>query len=65
MRRAWKMTKDIYPSYLLIFVVFNLLGLWFKGHTFFSWWWLILVIVVEILILSLTMAITKKMLEKN
>ena len=59
------MNKDIYPSYLLIFIVFNLLGWWFKGKPFFSWWWIVLVIVAEILILSLTMAITKKMLEKN
>lgn len=53
---------EIYPSYTLIFLVFNLLGWWFKGQTFFSWWWFIPVIVVQVVIQSLSLAITKKIL---
>ena len=54
---------DIYPSYTMIFVVFNLLGWWFKGQTFFSWWWFPPIFAVEIIMQSLVLAITKKMIE--
>lgn len=54
---------DIYPSYTLIFLVFNLLGWWFKGQPFFSWWWFIPIIAIQITISSLILAITKKLIE--
>ncbi len=56
---------DIYPSYTLIFVVFNLLGWWYKGQTFFSWWWFIPIFAIQIIVQSLILAITKRMLRVN
>jgi len=44
---------NIYPSFTLIFVVFNLLGWWFKGEPFFNWWWVILVWVLQIIMSSI------------
>jgi hypothetical protein len=55
--------NDLYPSYTLIFLVFNLLGWWFNGKPFISWWWFILIVCSEIIIASLLYAWTKKMLE--
>jgi hypothetical protein len=55
--------KDIYPSYTLVFVIFNLLGWWFKGSVFFSWLWFILIAGIEILLSSLLLAITKQILK--
>jgi hypothetical protein len=54
---------EIYPSYTMIFLIFNLLGWWYKGQPFFSWWWFIPIVVLQIIINSLILAITKKMLE--
>jgi len=42
--------KDIWPGYTLVFLVFNLLGWWFKGKPFISWWWFILIFGAEILL---------------
>ena len=54
---------DIYPSYTMIFLIFNLLGWWFRGKVFFSWWWFIPIVVIQIVTTSLTLALTKKVLE--
>ncbi len=54
---------EIYPSYTMIFLVFNLLGWWYKGQPFISWWWFILIYSLEIIMQSILLAITKKMLE--
>lgn len=54
---------NIYPSYTLIFIMFNLLGWWYKGQPFFSWWWIIPVIIIQILIEALTLSIMKKLVE--
>ena len=53
---------DIYPSFVMIFLVFNLLGWWFNGQPFFSWWWFIPIVIIQILMQSLVLAITKRML---
>lgn len=50
---------NIYPSYTLIFVVFNLLGWWYKGKPFISWWWFILIISIEIIMEALILSISK------
>jgi len=54
---------SIYPSFTLLFLVFNLLGWWFKGVPFFNWWWLVLImglqIITEVLILALTKLIIR------
>jgi hypothetical protein len=54
---------EIYPSYIMIFLIFNLLGWWYKGQPFFSWWWFVPIAVLQIIISSLILAITKRMLE--
>lgn len=53
------MTMKIYPDYTMIFLVFNLLGWWFKGKPFISWWWFILIAGIEIIFSTLTLAIAK------
>jgi hypothetical protein len=55
--------KDIYPSYTMLFVVFNLLAWWFKGSILISWWWFALIAVLEILFSALLLAIAKKAVE--
>ena len=55
--------KDIYPSYTMIFLVFNLLGWWYKGEPFISWWWFALIITIEIIIQSLILGLTKNILK--
>lgn len=47
---------DIYLSFAMIFLVFNLLGWWYK-EPFFSWGWFILVLVVHVILQSLVLAI--------
>ena len=54
---------DIYPSYIMIFLVFNLLGWWYKGQPFFSWWWFVPITIIQIIVGALILAITKKMVE--
>ncbi len=54
---------NIYPNYTMIFVLFNLLGWWFKGQPFINWWWFILIAGIEIIIQSLLLAITNKLTE--
>ena len=51
---------EIYPSFTMLFVIFNLLGWWFKGQPFFSWWWVVLVYILQIIMEALLLAITKK-----
>ena len=57
----WKeeIKMDIYPSYVMIFVVFNLLGLWYKGQVFFSWWYLLPIAILQIILASIILAIAK------
>lgn len=55
--------SNIYPSFAMIFVVFNLLGWWFKGQPFFSWWWFIPIVAIQLISESLLLAITKRMLQ--
>jgi len=54
---------DIYPSYTMVFLVFNLLGWWFKGQPFFSWWWFVPIVIIGIIIQSLILAITKQVIK--
>ena len=54
---------DIYPSYTLIFLVFNLLGWWFKGQPFFSWWWFTPIIFTQLILSSLLLAIANRMIK--
>lgn len=57
------MSISIYPNYILIFLVFNLLGWWFKGHIFFSWWYFIPIAVITIVIDILAITIAKQILQ--
>ncbi len=54
---------DIYPSYTLIFLVFNLLGWWFNGQPFFSWWWFIPIVLTQLIFSSLLLAVANKMIK--
>ena len=54
---------EIYPSYTMVFVIFNLLGWWFKGQPFFSWWWILPVWIFQIITEALILAITKRMIQ--
>jgi hypothetical protein len=54
-----KMAIKIYPDYTMIFLVFNLLGWWYRGQPFFSWWWFVAVAGIEIIFSALTLAIAK------
>ena len=54
---------NIYPSFTMVFLVFNLLGWWYKGQPFISWWWFILIIAVQIIMESLILAITKSIIK--
>jgi len=54
---------EIYPSFTMIFVVFNLLGLWFKGEIFFNWWWILPIVLFQIVMQSLILAITQNILK--
>ena len=56
---------DIYPSFTFVFLVFNLLGWWYKGQPFISWWWFIPIVVIQIIIQALMLALTKQMLKIN
>jgi len=56
---------NIYPSYAMIFLVFNLLGWWFRGKPFFNWWWFILIFAIQIIIESLILAITKNLIKQG
>jgi uncharacterized membrane protein HdeD (DUF308 family) len=49
----------------MIFLVFNLLGWWFKGKPFFSWWWFILIGILEILLSAIILAITKELMNRE
>ncbi len=51
---------EIYPSYAMVFLIFNLLGWWYKGQPFFSWWWFVPIIALEIIIKSLLLSIVSK-----
>ena len=33
------------PSVPVILLVFQLLYIWFKGKTYFSWWWVVIILV--------------------
>jgi len=57
--------NNIYPSYIMIFLVFNLLGWWFKGKPFFSWWWFVLIGILEILLSAIILSITKQLMKNN
>ena len=56
---------ELYPSITLVFVVFNLLGWWYRGKVFFSWWWMVPIYVVQIIVLALMNKLMKAMLEQN
>ena len=54
---------DIYPSFTFTFLIFNLLGWWFKGQPFFSWWWFLVIYSVQIVMQSIMLALANKMIE--
>ena len=56
---------NLYPSSTLVLLVFNLLGWWFKGQPFFSFWWFVLIFASDIVLQALTLAITKQMMKSK
>ena len=57
--------KNIYPSFTFVFVIFNLLFVWFKGKTYFNWWWIIIIFILEIIILAIIEIIISSKLQSD
>lgn len=43
--------------------MFNLLHLWFRGQTYFSWWWALLVFMLEMIMQAIMLVIGKQLVK--
>jgi len=55
---------ELWPSLTFLFCAFNLAAWYFKGQTLFSWWWIVAVVAVQIVLVGLTLALAKAVVNR-
>lgn len=58
------MIEKIYPSYTMLFTIFNLIYIFFKNKPYINWYWIILMFSIEYLLIAIPFMLMEDKFEK-